>query len=141
MVTVVDETPPQITPTTQAITLSPPDHKYRTVTVAQMVQSVSDNCSTLSTSAVRIASVTSDEPQNAAGGSDGNTTGDIRIAADCKSVRLRAERDETKNGRVYSIALNVSDGSNTGTATRKATVKNGTVGVEGPGPGYTVTCP
>ena len=29
------------------------------------------------------------------------------IAGDRKSVQLRSERDETKNGRVYSVTLQV----------------------------------
>jgi hypothetical protein len=39
------------------------------------------------------------------------------IAADCRSVQLRSERDETKNGRVYVVTLRVKDAS--GNATRK----------------------
>jgi len=61
--------------------------------------------------------VTSDEPDNAPGDADGNTTGDIVIAADCRSVQLRAERDETKNGRVYVITLRARDAA--GNTTRK----------------------
>ncbi len=38
------------------------------------------------------------------------------IAANCKSVQLRAERDETKNGRGYIVALRVRDAA--GNATR-----------------------
>jgi hypothetical protein len=43
------------------------------------------------------------------GDADGNTTNDIVIAADCKSVQLRSERNETLNGRVYVITLRVHD--------------------------------
>ncbi len=39
------------------------------------------------------------------------------LTADCKSVQLRSERDETKNGRVYTITPRVRDGA--GNATRK----------------------
>lgn len=35
----------------------------------------------------------------------------IVIASNCKSVQLRSERDETKNGRVYAITLRVADSS------------------------------
>ncbi len=100
------------------IQLWPPNHKYQTVTMSQMAQSVSDGCNTaLSLNDVKIEKVTSDELDNAQGDSDGETTNDIVIAADCKSVQLRAERDEKKNGRVYVITLRVRDAS--GNTTRK----------------------
>jgi len=88
--------------------------------------------------------VTSDEPNNSTG--DGNTTNDIVIAADCKSVQLRAERSGNGNGRVYTITLKVSDGSgNVATATAKVTVpksQNGAPAIDD-GPNYTVLsgCP
>jgi hypothetical protein len=99
------------------LSLWPPDHNYRTVTMSQMVQSVSDNCSSLSLNNVVIEKVTSDEPDDIRGASDGATTGDIVIAANCKSVQLRAERDGAKNGRVYVVTLRLKDAS--GNATRK----------------------
>lgn len=56
--------------------------------------------------------MTSDEPDNISGDpSDGLTVKDIVIAFDCKSVRLRAERDWDKDGRVYKITLRVKDSS------------------------------
>ena len=58
--------------------------------------------------AVVIEKATSDEPDNLPGSSDGNTSNDIAIEA-CTSVKLRAERNETKNGRVYSVTLRVAD--------------------------------
>jgi hypothetical protein len=107
----VDTTAPTLT-LKPAISLWPPNHGYQTVTVAQMVQSVSDGCNTvLGINNVVIERVTSDEPDNAPGDGDGNTTNDIVIAADCKSVQLRSERDETKNGRVYTVTLRVRDSS------------------------------
>lgn len=82
-----------------------------------MVQSVSDLCNeSTSINDVRIETVTSDEADNAPGISDGNTTNDIVIATNCRSVSLRSERDVTKNGRVYSIGLIVRD--NAGNITR-----------------------
>jgi hypothetical protein len=39
------------------------------------------------------------------------------IAGDCKSVQLRSERGETKNGRAYTVTLRVRDSS--GNTTRK----------------------
>src|SRR5262249_10537932 len=82
------------------------------------VASVSDGCSTgLGVTDVVIDKVTSDEPDDAPGGADGSTTKDIVIAADCKSVQLRAERDETKNGRGYVVTLRLTDAA--GKATRQ----------------------
>ncbi len=82
-----------------------------------MVQSVSDNCTTLSVDNVVIEKVTSDEPDNAPGDSDGNTTQDILIAAGCKSVQLRSENNDNGNGRVYNVTLRVRDAA--GNPTRK----------------------
>jgi hypothetical protein len=81
------------------------------MTVSQMVQSaISCRDGNLIDSVV-IEKVTSDEADNSPGDADGITTNDIVIAADCKSVQLRAERDETKNGRIYTITLRVRDAS------------------------------
>jgi hypothetical protein len=74
-------------------------------------QSLSDNCTSLSLNDVRIEKVTSVEPNDVPGDADGITTDDIVIAGDGKSVQLRAERDETKNGRVYAVTLRVKDAS------------------------------
>jgi hypothetical protein len=49
--------------------------------------------------------------ENAPGPGDGNTLNDIVIASNCKSVQLRAERDGTKDGRVYLVTLRVNDTS------------------------------
>jgi N-acetylneuraminic acid mutarotase len=110
-VNVVDTTAPALT-LKSAIQLWPPNHTYHTVTTSQMVQSVSDGCHTsLSINDVVIEKVTSNEPDDAPDDADGNTANDIVIAADRKSVQLRSERDETKNGRVYLVTLRVRDTS------------------------------
>jgi uncharacterized repeat protein (TIGR01451 family) len=98
--------PPPIITLNAPISLWPPNHGYHTVTVAQMVQSVRDNCP-ISIDDVVIELVTSDEPDDALG--DGNTSGDIVIGADCRSVQLRAERDGTGDGRVYTVTLLLRD--------------------------------
>jgi hypothetical protein len=143
-VTVNDTQGPIIT-TNGSITLWPPDHKYVTFNVTNLVASASDNCdSSVGIGSVRIFKVTSDEPNNSGG--DGNTTNDIVIAPDCKSVQLRAERMGSGNGRVYTITLKVTDASgNVSTATAKVTVpqsQNGAAAVDD-GPQYTVlsSCP
>jgi hypothetical protein len=144
-VTVKDVGAPVITTNGQTITLWPPNHKYATVKVTDLVASASDTCDPgVSIGSVRIASVTSDEPENSGG--DGNTTHDIVIAADCKSVQLRSERMGNSNGRVYTITFKVTDASgNVSTATAKVTVphsQNGSAAVDD-GPHYTVVsgCP
>jgi hypothetical protein len=124
--------------------LWPPNHSYVTINLTQCVSAASDGCDPMvNLSKVFISQVSSDEPEDAPGGSDGNTTNDIVIAADCKSVQLRAERNENGNGRVYTITFKVRDASgNTGTATFNVTVQisqNGNPAVPGPGPGYTKT--
>jgi hypothetical protein len=67
------------------------------------------------------------------------------MAADCRSVRLRAERDVNQNGRVYTVTLRVRDASgNTTTRTAQVTVPNGQgIGAAvDDGPHYTVIgCP
>ena len=145
VITVVDNTAPTITLNGQMIQLWPPNHQYETVRVSDLVTTASDNCdATLGLSSVYISQVTSDEVQNGKG--DGNTLNDIVIAADCKSVQLRAEREGSGNGRVYTITFKVRDASgNTATATAKVTVpksENGTPAIDD-GPHYLVagTCP
>jgi len=103
--TTVSNPPPTIT-LNPSISLWPPNHQYHTVTVAQMVQSVSDNCP-ISIDDVVIELVTSDEPDDALG--EGNTSDDIAIGADCRSVQLRAERAGTGDGRVYTVTLLLRD--------------------------------
>ena len=144
-VTVKDVGAPVITTNGQTITLWPPNHKYHTIKVTDLVASASDLCDpTVGIGSVRIASVSSDEPDNSCG--EGHTTHDIVIAADCKSVQLRAERKGNGNGRVYTITFKVIDASgNVSTATAKVTVphsQNGSAAVDD-GPHYTVLsgCP
>jgi hypothetical protein len=144
-VTVNDVGAPVITLNGNTITFWSPDHKYETVNITDLVASASDLCDpSVDLDSVRIASVTSDEPDNSGG--DGNTSHDIVIAADCKSVQLRSERMGGSNGRVYTITFKVTDASgNVATATAKVTVphsQNGSPTVDD-GPSYTVTsaCP
>lgn len=144
-VTVKDVGAPVITTNSQTIELWPPNHKYTTVKVTDLVASASDLCDpSVNISSVLIAQVASDEPDNSGG--DGNTTHDIVIAADCKSVQLRSERMGGSNGRVYTITFKVTDASgNSTTATAKVVVdhsQNGSGAVDD-GPHYTVlsACP
>jgi hypothetical protein len=143
-VTVKDITPPVINLKGITIALWPPNHKYQTIKVTDLVASASDLCDpSVNISSVQIAQVTSDEPDNSGG--DGNTTHDIVIASDCKSVQVRSERMGGSNGRVYTITFKVTDSSgNSTTATAKVVVdhsQNGSGAIDD-GPHYTVNgCP
>lgn len=144
--TVVDNTPPTITiDTGKHMVWWPPNHQYETVTVKDFVLSASDSCNSgVNRSTVYISQVTSDEAEN--GNDSGNTLNDIIIAADCKSVRLRVEREGGGDGRVYTITFKVKDAAgNSTTATAKTYVpksQNGNSAVDS-GPHYTVLsgCP
>jgi uncharacterized repeat protein (TIGR01451 family) len=143
-VTVNDTEPPTITTNGQTPVLWPANHAYHTFNVTDFVTGVSDNCDgSISVSNVTIQLVTSDELENGPG--SGNTTNDIVIASDCKSVQLRAERENAGNGRVYTITFKVTDSAgNVGTKTSKVHVpKNLGVPVVDSGPHYAVagTCP
>ena len=84
--------------------------------------------------------MSSDEPENAPGGRDGNTLNDIVIAPDCKSLQLRIERDDLGNGRVYAITLRMRDASgNPTTKTARVIVPRNSSGAIDNGPAYTVT--
>ena len=106
----------------------------------------SSSCDGDLTSSVKIVSVTSDELDDNPGGADGNTVNDMVIAADCKSVQLRRERDGSRDGRVYIVTFMVTDSvGHTATATGQVTVplnQNGG-GAVNSGPQNTVygTCP
>ena len=122
-VSVEDNEPPMIITFPTPISLWPPNHQYETILVAQCVDTVADNCALLSPSDVVVDSVSSDEPEDAKGNGDGNTRNDIVIAANCKSVQLRSERQGGGNGRVYTLYLSVRDGNgNIGTAICVVTV-------------------
>jgi hypothetical protein len=145
VITVADNSLPTITLTNQVVTLWPPNHQYVTFNLNTFVASASDSCdASVDINDVVILKVTSDEVEN--GNGDGNTLKDIIIAANCKSVQLRSERDGSANGRVYTITFLVRDtAGNTTTATAKVTVpksQNGAAAVDD-GPHYTVTsnCP
>ncbi|MGH7451402.1 MAG: PKD domain-containing protein, partial [bacterium] len=155
VINVVDTTPP-VTTLQPPIALWPPNHKYTTISIAQIVVSVNDACAgSIPVSEVKIASVSSDEPEDTPDvvcliddplhvcfNGDGSTTDDIVIAGDCQSVQLRKERAASGNGRVYTINLKVSDANGNGaTAAFKVSVPHdqgsGSVAVENV-PYYTV---
>jgi hypothetical protein len=144
LVMVRDTIAPAITLNSYAPSMWPPNHKYTTFQLTQFVTGASDGCSTgLGIDDVVIEKVTSDETEN--GNGDGNTSNDIVIAANCKSVQLRSERDGGGNGRVYTITFRATDASgNTTRVTAKVVVpKNPGETPVDDGPHYTVNgnCP
>lgn len=144
-VTVVDNEAPVITFNGVTPSMWPPSHNYRTFTNADFISSVSDNCDSLSVNDVDITHVTSDEAEESLTLGDGTTFNDMVIAADCKSVQLRAERVNSGNGRVYTIHFKLVDSSgNVTTGTAKVhSPRNQNSGAVDDGPVYTVTgsCP
>ena len=136
----LDTIAPQITLTTNSLQLSPPNHQYRTFTIADLVSAASDTADTsVDINDVVISSVTSDEPEDAKGNGDGKTQNDIVIASGCKSVMLRGERAEGEDGRLYKITLQVKDAAgNVGTAVRQVFVPLNAGAVIDSGVKYTV---
>jgi hypothetical protein len=141
----VDGAPPTLVLNADA-TMWPPNHAYQTFNVSAMVASATDGCDGNVANNVVVTSVSSDESEN--GNGDGNTSNDILIAANCKSVQLRAERQTSGNGRVYRVNLKVTDSQgNSTTATYRVSVpktQNGAAAIDnGPAAGYTVisSCP
>jgi DNA/RNA endonuclease G (NUC1) len=143
-ITVNDTVGPTITLIGNSISLWPANHDYYTINVSDLVASASDNFDpNVNLSSVVIAKVTSDEAEN--GNGSGNTLNDIVIAANCKSVQLRAEHEGGGDGRVYTITFLVKDAAgNTTTTTATITVPHNQGGAAvDSGPHYTVngTCP
>jgi len=123
-VTVEDTVAPVLTVNADPLVLSRPNHKYVTVALADLGLAAADECDgTVEPGQVTIASVSSDEPENGSG--DGNTLDDI-VIDDCQTVRVRAERQGSGNGRVYTLTLAVADASgNVGTASYEIQVPKG----------------
>jgi N-acetylneuraminic acid mutarotase len=123
-VNVVDTTPPSLTVSASPTSLWPPNHKYRMIALSV---SASDSCDP---SVALSATAVSNEPDDANGVGDGQTTGDIRVTTAGGGVllssnsssqvsfdpvsdrlELRAERSGTGTGRTYTITVTATDGS------------------------------
>ena len=105
---VADTTPPTIAVELDPDLLWPPNHKLVQVTATVVA---ADNCPGV---AFALTSLTSDEPDDAQGGGDGHTTGDIRgvlIGTPDTGFFLRAERQGGGDGRVYTAVYTATDGS------------------------------
>lgn len=109
-VIVMDTIAPQITVTTDTVSLWPPNHKYEYFDLDDFVISVWDNCPNVTEDDVNITYASSDEPENGQG--DGNTYDDIVISEGCKNIAVRKERQGGENGRVYTIQFKLDDGNN-----------------------------
>jgi hypothetical protein len=94
---------PVLTP--KVSTLWPPNHKFHTFHVSDCV-SIAAVCDPALHAEFIWAS--SDEPVDDLG--DGHFAPDIEVDADCGGVRLRAERQGPKDGRVYTLGVRVVDG-------------------------------
>jgi uncharacterized protein len=98
-----DATVPTLDVSATPSVLQPPNHKYRRVDATVTLEDDRD-----SAPMVELVSVTSNEPDDAPGGSDGNTRNDI-VVVDDDTFLLRAERDERGQGRVYTITYRATD--------------------------------
>jgi HYR domain/WD40-like Beta Propeller Repeat len=87
--------------------LWPPDDSLQTVSLSDCIASIADECD--GTAPATIFRVTSDEPVKA----NGEKSADM-VLVDGQTVHLRAHRDGSGDGRVYTIFANVTDaGGNT----------------------------
>jgi hypothetical protein len=107
LITLSDTLPPSGTVVLSPGTLWPPNHRMVDVT-AQVL--ASDQCGGPVT--VTLDSVTSSEPDDAPGGADGSTTGDIAGVSPGTpdfQFSLRAERSSTGPGRIYTVSYRLAD--------------------------------
>ncbi|MDY7231413.1 HYR domain-containing protein [Hyalangium rubrum] len=83
----------------------PPNHKYVDLTLADCAAPAQDTCggSLPADQYGTILRVSSDEVEDANGNGDGRTCDDITIAANGKAFKVRAEREGTGDGRVYTV--------------------------------------
>jgi hypothetical protein len=112
-VTIVDTTPPEISSSLDPIELWPPNHRMVDVNATVVA---TDICSI---PMVTLFSVESDEPDNAQGAGDGNTTNDIQeaeVGTEDYEYKLRAERNGSGDGRDYIAIYKATDPSGNETA-------------------------
>jgi hypothetical protein len=107
-VSIVDTQPPAATLRLTPSLLWPPNHRMAVIRAAVEATDACGGARAL------LMSVSSDEPDDAAGLADGATVGDIQGAslgtADF-NLQLRAERSEAGDGRTYTIVYRISDAS------------------------------
>ena len=110
-----DTTPPELTVSLNTSLLWPPNHRMVEI---QATLAASDDCEPVE---VLLDSITSNEPDDAPGRSDGVTTDDVRaahLAATDSRFEVRAERDGSGSGRIYYVTYRATDGAgNSSTST------------------------
>ncbi len=150
LVVVQDTTPPEVMVTTDVASLLPANHGMRTVT---LLVTATDACAEPGEVMPITVTVRSDEPDNANGGGDGNTTGDVNgfdgftspveVSAlllpgllpgtFVATVQLRAERANSGDGRQYTIDVAAFDSAeNVTTASCVVVVPHDRRGTNGP---------
>jgi len=94
----------------KGLTLWPPNHKYRSLSLSDCAEDPVDQCQgTLPIDhSGRITRVTSDEVEDDNGVGDGQTCADMVITGQA-TVDLRSEREGTSDGRVYTLYYVVTD--------------------------------
>jgi hypothetical protein len=109
-VSVVDTKPPVVVTSADRVSLWPPNHGYHAFHLSDCVTSVKDACGgALDINAKgQITRITSDEVEDGVGNGDGKTCFDAKIDS-ATSASLRAEREGTADGRVYTIYFRVYD--------------------------------
>jgi hypothetical protein len=102
-----DVTPPDLVLASDSDELWPPNHKLHSYEAADLVDSVSDDCSNLTADDVVFGGATSDEADDHHG--DGATNGDVQFGDACHRAFVRSERSGPGDGRVYELVLHVED--------------------------------
>ena len=108
VITVADTTPPALVLSVDPPILWPPNHRLVPVSVSA---TSADLCGAVS---VVLQSLSSSEPDDAPGGGDGSTVGDIQGAAIGTAdfaFDLRAERGDAAGGRTYTVTYSATDAS------------------------------
>ncbi|MBZ5640818.1 MAG: choice-of-anchor D domain-containing protein [Acidobacteriia bacterium] len=119
-ITVVDTQPPLISAISSPSVLWPPNHRMVDVNNTVVASDICDP-----NPPIVLIAATSNEPDDANGVGDGSTSDDIQgatIGTPDYQILLRAERDGTRNGRVYTMTYVVTDaaGNATGATTTVA---------------------
>lgn len=110
-VVVEDTTPPEISLALSPTSLWPPNHKLATVSATIVATDICDP-----DPAVELVSVDSSEPDDAL--ADGATPDDIQgadLGTDDRAIELRAERQGSGVGRVYTVVYRAVDDSGNST--------------------------
>jgi len=105
-ITVTDSRPPSLTVSLSRDLLWPPTHRMVDIHAAVRAQ---DACGAAQ---VVLTSITSSEADDAPGGEDGDTTGDIQGATTGSAdfdFQVRAERSEDGDGRTYTVSYLATD--------------------------------